>query len=95
MSDAPRVPRDDIVISTSQVTEGFVVVEGEVDTRFTRTTCGMHEWEQRPGNDRRGWTWVGKENILPGCVFSAVFDPRDMMGLDNRTWSGAVTLPLA
>ena len=73
MSDAPRTPGDDIVISTSQVAEGFAVVEGEVDTGFTGSTCGMREWEQRPGYNRRGRTWVGKESTLPGRVFGAVF----------------------
>ena len=44
-SNTPGIPRNDIVISTSQTVQELTgASKGEVDTGFTRSTCGVSEW---------------------------------------------------
>ena len=39
VSDSPGIPGDDVVISASQVTEGFAAVKDKVDTEFAGASC--------------------------------------------------------
>jgi len=44
VTNTPRIPGDDVVVSTGQIAQDLAVAEDKVDTGSTRTTCGTSKW---------------------------------------------------
>ena len=70
VANTPRIPGDNVIVSTSQIAQELTESEDKVDTGSTRTTFGTSEQrvskDRSLGKGRGGRTWVGKEGTLPG-----------------------------
>ena len=57
--NTPWIPGNDIVITASQIAHELTVSGDEVDTGFSRTTCGTSEWRLLSGKRQKradlGW----------------------------------------